>query len=236
MKLWLPALALVIASARCAIGQDHLIPDASVFVDPDPYRLKARHIFAPAFAKDVQLRVLVLPSFEDEFVAGLRRKGEDVEAFVMRPSSNIWATDVLKKYESGGLQAFKPGVGKIPLEKDEAYQDLKKRTPADFRTIKPIVRARPIPREIAGELAALWKALLLGVKYPDERILGTDGVTYEFSARLKADGEVSGHIWSPEPDTKMGRVVELVDGLADYADGKIELDKLTGLLGAAKRP
>jgi hypothetical protein len=37
---------------------------------------------------------------------------------------------------------------------------------------------------------------------------------------------LSGHVWSPEEDTKTGRLVALTEALADFASGKADLKKL----------
>jgi hypothetical protein len=238
MRFWMLSLALIAICASSLRAQDHLIPDTDVFTDPDEYKLKMRHIFARAFEDDVKLRVLVTPSFSaKESVAGLNETDNAVEAFVLEPSSSIWDTELLKMYATGEIGLASTMDGKeIPLEQDKAYQKLKKNTPADYRAIKAKRLARPIPKEVAGEIKGLWKEMLLNVKHPAESEDGLDGTTYDFSAWIYGRGDLSGHIWSPKPESKTGRLTRLADTLADYARGKADLDKLKGRLKEARRP
>jgi len=61
MKTSPACLALLIALSRVVLAQDHLVPDASAFVDRDTYLLKVRHIFTRAFDEGIMLRSLVIP-------------------------------------------------------------------------------------------------------------------------------------------------------------------------------
>jgi hypothetical protein len=237
MKIGILSLALIGICASSLRAQEHLIPDTNVFTDPDEYKLKMRHIFAQAFEDGVTLRVLVTPSFSTkEHVAGLLQRDKAVEVFVLEPSSSIWDTEILKMYETGEAGSVDGDGKEIPLEQNEAYQKLKKSTPADYRAIKAKRQARPIPKELAGEIKGLWKEMLLNVRHPSEGNDGLDGVTYDFSASVGSRGELSGHIWSPEPESKTGRLTNLADTLADYARGKADLDKLKERLKEARKP
>jgi hypothetical protein len=235
MRIGMLALALVATAASALRAQKHLVPDTNVFTDPDEYKLKMRHIFAQAFDTGVTVRVLVTPSFSNEYVAGLFETDKAVEVFVLEPSSRIWDTELIKMYESGEMSLFKDRKA-IPLEKNVSYKKLKKTTPADYRTIKAKRQARPLFREVAAEIKSLWKAMLLSVRHPAEPEDGVDGTTYDFSAWIAGWGDLSGHIWSPEPQSKTGRLTRLADTLADYARGKADLDKLKERLKEARKP
>ena len=237
MKIWMLSLALVAISASALRAQEHLIPDTDVFTDPDEYKIKMRHIFAQAFEAGVTLRVLVTPSFSTkEHVAGLLETDKAVEVFVLEPSLRIWDTELLKMYESGEIGTVTKDGKEIPLEQNVAYQKLKKTTPADYRAIKAKRQARPIPKEVAGEIKSLWEEMLLNVRHPSKPDGGKDGVTYDFSAWIAGWGDLSGHIWSPKPESKTGRLTKLADTLADYARGKADLDKLKERLKEARKP
>ena len=175
---------------------------------------------AQAFDEGVILRCLVLPSFHDEYAVGLHVKRERAEAFVLEPSSWIWNTELVRLRQNGEIKDV-TGLGKemkvIPPEKSEALKKLKEKTPADYRSIKATRRARVLPRDLADEIEVVWKEMLLDVRHPKEPILGNDGVIYHFSARLEWRGEISGHTWSPDPDSRTGRLTSLADALGDYA-------------------
>jgi hypothetical protein len=236
MRIWLLSLAFVAVCDPVVRAQEHLIPAADVFENPDDYDLKVRHVFARVFDKGVTLRVLVTPSFVKEYAVGLFVTDEKVEVFVLDPSSQIWNTELIKMYEEGKLMAYTRKGKKIPLEENEAYKRLKKSAPSDYRAIKTTRKARPISKELAEEIKSLWDEMLLKARHPSEPVLGMDGVTYDFSADIKGRGELSGHIWSPEPESKTGRFTKLAETMADYARGKADLRKLMERLKAAREP
>jgi hypothetical protein len=236
MRIGMLSLALIAICASSLRAQEHLIPHTDVFTDPDEYKLKMRHIFAQAFDRGVKLRVLVTPSFSKEYVAGLVEKDRTIEVFVLEPSSAIWDTELIRMYESGEIGALAKDGKALPLEKNSSYQELKKSTPADYRAIKAKRQARPVPPDVAGVLKEIWKEMLLNVRHPAEPEDGLDGTTYDFSAWISGRGELSGHTWSPEPESKTGRLTKLADTLSDYARGKADLDTLKERLEEATKP
>ena len=237
MRIWLSTFAVFILWAPVVRAQDHLVPDVDVFVDPDNYKLMMRHIFARAFEDSVALRVLVIPSFDTkEYAMGLLVTDKRVEVFVLEPSVTIWNIETIRMYESGEAEEVDSEGKAIPLEENVTYQKLKKSTPSDYRKIKAERRARPIPREVAAEIKRLWDEMLLNVRHPTNPVNGLDGVTYDFSADIKGRGELSGHIWSPEPESKSGRLTTLAETMADYARGKADLRRVIERLKAAREP
>jgi len=233
---WLVYFTLLLAILARPVGaQDHLIPDISAFADPDGYLLKCRHVFASAFEHDVTVRALVLPSFTKEYVVGLQIGAAGAQAFVLEPSSSIWDTELLEMYKKGEIgPALTRDGKKIPLDQNKGYQTLKKRTPEDFRAIKAVCRARPLPRAVAGGVQTLWEAMLLEVRH-SEKDDGLDGITYHFSPWIQRHGDLSGHIWSPEPESKTGQLTRLAEALADFARGVTPLNTLMMRLEAAKK-
>lgn len=219
-------LAFLMLMAQSATAQDHLIPDNDVLVDPDSYKLKVRHVFRDAFENRVTIRVIVLPSFKDEYAVGLREKDGTSEVFLLEPSSRIWATELLEMYEEGKIRMVATGGKQVPLEENEHYKALKETAPADYRQIKARRKARPIPADVAKNIKAIWDEMLLSVRHPAEPMLGADGVMYYFSASIPWRGDISGHIWSPEPDSKTGRLVALANSLVGYAKGELTLEEV----------
>jgi hypothetical protein len=212
------------------------VPDADVLVDPGTYRLKVGQVLKPAFDMEVTSRVIVLPSFRVEYAVGLRTTKEGVEAFVLKATSSIWDVETLNMYEEGRLLVVDEEGKTIPFEQDESYQELKKTTPSDHRKIKTDLRARSIPKNLAVKIDALWQAMLLSIQYPTKPIDGCDGEFYYFSARIRGGGQLSGHVWSPEPESKTGRLVQLTETLADYASGKADLKTLSEQVEKAEKP
>ena len=123
------------------------------------------------------------------------------------------------------------------MEQDDYYQESKKSTLSDHRKIKTDRQARPIPASLATKIQGIWHEMLLTVRRPpktsDDR---ADGVTYCFSAAVPGKAQLNGSVWSPEPDSKTGRLVALTEALSDYASGKADLKRLTEQVERAARP
>jgi hypothetical protein len=178
----------------------------------------------------------VLASFEKEYLVGLQIGDAGAEAFVLEASSSIWDTEVLEMYKTGEIGPSVTCDGKeIPLEQDEEYKALKKTTPADYRAIKAVRRARPLPRDVADGIKALWEVMLLEVRHPKKSEEGLDGTTYHFSTSVQGRGDQSGHIWSPEPESKTGQLARLAEAVADFARGAGSLKTLTTRFEAARK-
>jgi hypothetical protein len=227
MKTRYAALTVLIAIVQSASAQDRLIPDVDAPVTFKSYWLKVREVFAQAFEEEVTSRAIVLPSFRVEYAVGLRRTKVGVEAFVIRASSSIWDVAYLKMIEEGEVLIVDEEDKRVPLEQDEEYQELKKTTPSDHRKIKFERRARPIPAGLAAKVEAVWHTMLLSARYPTKARDGCDGEIYHFSALVPKRGHLGAHVWSPEPDSKTGRLVALTDALAEYASGKVDLKRLS---------
>lgn len=233
----LPAcLIALIAIVPSAPAQDQLVPDRDVLSHPDPYRLKVRDVLAQAFEAGVTSRAIVLPAFRVEYAVGLRTTKQGVEVFVLRASSSIWDVEYLKMHEEGRLIVEDEEGNRVPLERDEEYQELKKSTPSDHRKIKTDRRARLFPANLAVKIDALWREMLLDVRHPTKPVDGYDGETYCFSALVPNRGPLSGHVWSPEPDSKTGRLVAVTEALAGYASGTADLNRLTEQVERAIKP
>jgi hypothetical protein len=235
MKTHVIAVSLLVVLAVPARAQDHLIPDTDAFADPDSHLLKCRHVFAAAFKPEVTLRALVIPAFSKEYVVGMHVGDAAAEAFVPEPSSSIWDTELLEMYKKGEIGPTLTPEGKvIPLDRDQEYITLKKRTPEDYRAIKAVRRARRLPKGVADGIKTLWKAMLLGVRH-SEKEDGLDGVSYHFSTWIRGRGDLSGHVWSPEPESKTGQLARLAEALADFARGAAPQETLLMRFEAAKK-
>jgi hypothetical protein len=140
-------------------------------------------------------------------------------------------------YKSGEVGPSTTADGKeFPLEEDKEYLALKKRTPKDYREIKAVRRAQKLPKEVADGIKTLWEVMLVEVRHSDKDDgLGIDGTTYHFSGRVENRGDLSGHIWTPDPESKSGQLARLAEALADFARGTAPLKTLELRLEAAKK-
>ncbi len=224
MKTSLATLALLLSLAASAPAQDHLVPDADAFADPDSYRLKLRDVFEEAFDEGVILRSLVLPSFTLEYLIGVKLDGEHVEAFVLEPSASVWMSERLDNCQNA-IKYHEEKGEKVPPELIERLKDLKEKA-VDHREIKATRRTQPLPRELAEEIKTIWKTMLLDVRHPKELNDITHGVIYHYSAEITGHGEISGNIYHPKPGSKTGDLTSVALALAEYARGKSDLDAL----------
>ena len=108
----------------------------------------------------VTSRAIIFPSFAVEYAVGLRKTEKGVEVFVLRASSSIWEVEYREMHEDGRLRVIDEDGEPIPLDQNEEYQELKKRTPSDHRKIKVDQRARPIPADLAAQIDAIWHLML----------------------------------------------------------------------------
>jgi hypothetical protein len=214
-----------------------LIPDAGgLGVEPGTYGQKAREVFARAFEAGVTSRAIVFPSFEVEYAVGLRKTKKGVEVFVLRAASSIWEVEYREMHEKGRLVVVDEDDKSVPLDQNEEYQELKKRTPSDHRKIGVDQRARPIPADLAAHIDAVWHVMLRNARQHRHTGVDCDGVTYHFSALAPNGQHLSGHVWSPDEDSKTGRLVALTETLADFASGKADLKKLNDQVRRATKP
>ncbi len=229
---YLLAIALI---GQVVQAQDRLEPETGVLAEArDEYSEEIRQVFRAAYAADVELRVVVVASFDPEAVVGIRKTEEGFEAFVMTPSSAIADLERVRTYESGQVTVFDRDGKEIPLEKDATFQELKRRTPTDVGKITVQTKVVPIPEPLVKRISKVWEDMLLDVRYPDQDpdfiYIRVDGTKYHFSMWVPARGILSGQTWSPEKQTKTAALVDLAFALRQYANKEVDAKKLAASL------
>jgi hypothetical protein len=139
---------------------------------PDYHRM-VEAVLKEGYAEDVQLRMLVIPSFEPEWMVGVRARGQAFELIVLRPERQLW----------------QHGMRNVRVE----------------RCINPIDSG------LAAKLAQAWKIALEQPRPPPapsaaERIT-LDGTSFHFW--LRGEPVLAGHVQSPQPQWRSGRLAEL---------------------------
>jgi hypothetical protein len=186
---------LTLAPIAEAGEPDHLLP-----LDPYPGGRHARYcdqlisrfkLGSPFFAE-----LVVRPSFDPEFVVRLHGKKEDksfdtTNQFFLTYSiadKNIWYS--------------------MPENGDGRKQ----------KKVKISTATVEIPKPLAVRIERLWEQMLLRTRYREqdvsssvERVIGTDGTTFEFSV-----WNAYGQTWSPEERLSPLLFVELGASLVDY--------------------
>lgn len=81
-----------------------------------------------------------------------------------------------------------------------------------------------IDKESVELIKSLFKVAIAKTKYPEEEIMGLDGVDYYFS--INNWGLKSGTVWSPSDGTKMAKLVDIGFELIKLAKSKEVLVKI----------
>jgi hypothetical protein len=213
-----------------ASAQDHLAPEWDSFGLPNEYHEKIRQLFEEGFRQDVVLRVLILESFTTESLAGIRKTSDGFEAFSLRAKSNIGDTELLKIYEKGQIFSLERDGTRTPGVETKEYQELKKRTPADFRDIPVERMQRRLPKQTVDQIADIWKIMLRGTRYPEKGRFGKDGTTYYFAMKDSGGVFMAGMVWSPNKPSRTEQLVQLAEMLRGYVESQKTEDQLNAMI------
>jgi hypothetical protein len=158
------------------------------------YDRAVRDVLSRAWRTDVVLRMVDIPPFQPEWVAGITRSGDHYHAFEVTASKHIWS--VL------GFGGGKKG---------------------DYYSIHPIIHERAISPSLAARIAALWRRVLKDSRnYGTDRAmyLDTDQFTYylSFMTRERLTANTTG--WGPKTE----QLNNVAFALANHAEGAPEGD------------
>lgn len=191
-----------------SIAQENLAPDISYIVGADDYAFTLKSTFREGFNDEVVLRVIALPSFSPEYLAGVRKKHDKTyEAFVIEPTISIW--DVESK-------------GKKSLGEEKQKNKMPSTTSFGKYPIQTITISKPISEALANRLMKIWQEELLKVRYSKNTSLIVDGTKFHFSMFLHGFGVISGNLVNSQSGTRMVGLSRLATALAEFARGKIE--------------
>lgn len=203
-----------------ARAQEHLIPAPDSFGVRNEYHEKIRTLFQEGFRQDVVLSVLILESFSTESLVGIHKTAEGFAAFCLRAKTSIGDTEMLKHYEEGHIFLLDRDGNRTPGVETKYYQELKSRTPADFRDIGVERMEKRLPKQPVSELADIWKLMLKETRYPQKHREGKDGTTYHFAMRDSVGFSMSGMVWSPHKSSRTDQLVQLAEMLRGYVESK----------------
>ena len=226
-------LATTAFAVASAVAQDHLTPETDPLTK-DEYHARIREVFADVLRRDFVVQVLLVPSFQPEEIAGIRRSDKGFEAFASKPSSHIWTTFNIQKIESGKQRWMDEHGDPIPPEKNPSLPDLKKHAPSDYRQIHVHTDTRPISDALTERIRDIWRDMLVNARQPTGRNLGVDGEDYHFSMPLRGRGTISATVWSPSGGKTLA-LASLGQALADYARGSADEAALIKSLNPIER-
>lgn len=244
MLVRIPVFAAAACLATSAIAQQRLAPVREPYdAISAGYQADIKRAFREAFAPGVRLRAIVTPSFQLEYVVGLRQQDDRNEIFMLRPASRqIWDYATIARLRSGHGGVLTGNLLDPNAELRDVTQDEIKRLeeglPADPGDL-PLTRcAVAIDPALATVLQAVWRRMLDEVR-PGERLEGgADGTAYRFSMELDGRSR-SGETWSPERGTRMARLVRIAEAMREYCETRQaarlqELSRLTRQLGGER--
>ena len=228
-------LGLVFGLGRVS-AQDHLEPEVH-YPGSERYAADIQQVFAQGYASDVILRVLEAPALGVEEVAGIRATKSGYEAFVVSLvtlNSSVSELGFVRKIKAGEVKGVAPD-GTIKGEEHSPYVRVVQETPTSASEFKTKTDAAAISPALAKRIAALWQKMVLDARAPTEIREGFDGVSYLFSSVVEGRGSITAEIWSPQTESKTGRLVSLGEALAKFARNEISEDKVAEAMAALEQ-
>ncbi|MGD0142089.1 MAG: hypothetical protein ABSC92_02920 [Rhizomicrobium sp.] len=208
-KILILCVAALFGFPLAAQAETHLIPEDSIYspmMDYQPgYMRLEMQVFAPAFTDDVRARVIVEPSFSEEFAVGVREQDGTYKLFYYAAPQHLWDYSVLELMKRGEITSSKDGKS---ITADEIAK-LQSSLPVDPSSIKLTQCEIPVQPQLAQSLIGVWRTLLLQTHYDENAQLGVDGDTYHFSMR-NGYQDLSGKVWSPPDATDIGMLIAIV--------------------------
>lgn len=202
---------------------DYLEPEDGNFCE-QVYRLPSD--MKEAYQDNVVLRMICFPSFNSEFVVGIRQREWKYSVFLIRRRDRKEKSDTVRKAD-----------GKVVSRNEtNAIAKLRTEVPANVGEIDVEKISAPIDRDTAGLIEDVWTRMLALIRYPPQYLGGCDGETYHFSMGAKGSPRGGGKIWSPPEHTNCGLLVDVGCLLLRYAEAEPEKrDSILHLINARVR-
>lgn len=219
-----------------ASAQDHLKPEDSIFSKFTPrdgyygshqYYSDVLTVLSESYDRNVTARAIVLPSFQYEFAVALKKEGGRYSVIHLEPEYHVWNFELLRLYEADEVRSYDhDGVEKT----DANIEDLKSGMPASLDDVKVKRCELALPNDLGDAITDLWISILRQTRYIEKDTSGFDGVTYHFSAPAEFQ-TLSGKVWSPDKNTNMGKLIEIVAELKAACLNKdaSQFTKISGL-------
>ena len=194
-------LFVIIVTILCNVGyseaqrnEDQLKPVDGIFGIFNfqyEYGSKVRKVLLNGLTDKPEIRFLVIPSFTPEIVLDIESKRDSNKYYIVHHicKAMIWSD-------------------------------------TDWEKIKVVKYKSEIDKESVQLVKSLFEIATSKVKYP-ERIInsdgsekfisGLDGVNYYFSIYLTGHGIRSGTVWSPNEESKMGKLVAIGNKMIELA-------------------
>ncbi|OAI44331.1 hypothetical protein AYO42_00870 [Rhizomicrobium sp. SCGC AG-212-E05] len=170
-------------------------------------------VLKEAFAQDVAVRMVAVPSFVPEFAVGLKGTPGNYRVFSLRPKVQLWGYETLRMMKDGSLRTV---VG----DAQKQLSDLQSTLPADPRAVPVISCQTSINTQLGGRIATVWEKMLRKTRFPPpSAMMGVDGADYHFSMRSNLQ-YLAGRTWSPDQNSATGLLVGIGMAMNDYCAKK----------------
>lgn len=197
-------------------AEDHLEPEDSILggdAYTAGYESLVRHKLEQAYGFDVVARMVALPSFAPEYAVALASKTPNGKAapyriFVLTPAASLWTYVSIAMLKNGGVKVL--GDDSQRAQKEEIAR-LESSVPRDPEDMKVKSCEADIGDALGNHIIELWRKMLLRTHYSVRNMNGLDGATYHFGITAPGTGLLAGKVWSPEPGTATGGLVQLAD-------------------------
>lgn len=237
--------SILLCFSLSAWADDYLDPEESLFSGDvngfiDEYDFQVVTYFKSTFVDGVILKVIVLPSFEPEYVVGIKKLGDGYVVFYDRSEVQLATYEFEFKRKKSELEKIKTDD---PEKHREKLSILMSQYPDNKFDAKHIVCEKPIDENLVKAIHFVWIEMLLRTQYSKDSNMGRDRTDYHFSGvnylfedeqddlqvLMRFNGVYAGHVWSPEPKTKTGQLVEISKLMVDYCF-KSDEDRIAKLL------
>ncbi len=219
--LWL--CLIIVFYAPKLYAQDHLLPDNSSLSDTfNSYHQMLHDVFHEAYERDVLIKVIVIPSFQPEYVVYMKRVGGRYSLVLLRSELILFRYENLRDLKSGRVKVYDlDGNESIDYEAIEAIE---RRYPKDYMDVTIMRDEISIDSELAQKMIDVWRTHLLKVKYNGKAAGYLDGISFYFSMALPRE-HYSGHTHIANDSEIMSRLTSTVGIVVRYILGNKESDK-----------
>lgn len=208
---------------------DHLEPEESIYSGDfflKDYESQLLTYFGEFYQNGVMLRLISIPSFSPEYALAIIKENNRYYVLHQKPERQLWSYQMELPFKLNQLDELNAkGVVTVD-EYENKLKEIAQSYPENPMEMPRVSCRKEINEKLTLDVHELWMKMLLQTKYSPEPSSGVDGQTYHFSAPMH--GMVlnyAGKVWSPEPNTKTGLLVDISDLLVEYClkpdEGKI---------------
>lgn len=210
-------IILFICLSQITHAADNLEPEDSQFSGEfmaDYTHLVLSYLGA-AYEKDVLIRLIGFPSFSPEYALWLQEKEKGKFQIVYEsPEIQLWGYQMMPLMKQGAVQVMNED-GEF-VKDEEGLKELESEYPEKPGDIPRKSCKREIDKRLADKIVYVWTEMLLNTRYPRELSMGLDGQTYHFSGKVHGFTNYAGKVWSPNPESKTGKLVEVASLMTEY--------------------